>query len=226
MLLRQLIEYSNSNVVPSSGLEFTPRGKKQYVVTHSDDHLPVFTITRGVDNNWRTYTNDGSLVLPPQLNKNVLFQKVRQFYDDREEMSAVGDHPNKGKADRIARHLYDVLRNGGKHGKKDVQLAFQKIVDRDQPKRWEIMVIKDKFLRLTNPPVTESERKHRKHEKPLSPEERKKVNDADLESSIWKSVDPKTGKTTYVASTHRASATAPTLKGAISKAKDYIDSTG
>lgn len=43
--------------------------------------------------------------------------------------------------------------------------------------------------------------------------------------AVWKSVDPKTGKTTYITNTHRAYNTAPTLKGAISRFFKFIKST-
>ena len=68
--------------------------------------------------------------------------------------------------------------------------------------------------------------KLKKNEKPLDDDERKKVKKANPESTIWKSVDPKSGEVTYIAHTHRASATAPTLKGILAKAKNSIDSTG
>ncbi len=43
--------------------------------------------------------------------------------------------------------------------------------------------------------------------------------------AVWKSVDPKTDKTTYITHTHRAYNTAPTLKGAIGKFHRFIKST-
>ncbi len=209
--------------VASSGLEFTKKSANRYAVTHSSDRLPIFTIKKEADNKWHAYTPDGSLILPPELNRNVLFQKVRQFYDDRKDMNGRGTHPNFGKADEIAKHLFKVFRADGKEA---IQKEFQRIVDQDKPMRWEIVVIKDKFLALVNPPVTEAKVKTlKKNKKTLTPDEQDKVNAADLESTIWKSVDPKTGDIIYVASTHRAADTAPTLKGAISKAKNFIDST-
>jgi len=42
--------------------------------------------------------------------------------------------------------------------------------------------------------------------------------------AVWKSVD-NDGKTTYITSTHRAFATAPTLKGAINKYHNSIKRT-
>lgn len=43
--------------------------------------------------------------------------------------------------------------------------------------------------------------------------------------AVWKSKDPKTGKTIYVTNTHRAYNTAPTLKGAIGKYHRFIKGT-
>lgn len=43
--------------------------------------------------------------------------------------------------------------------------------------------------------------------------------------AVWKSVNPKTGKTTYITHTHRAYNTAPTLKGAIGKYHSFIKTT-
>lgn len=43
--------------------------------------------------------------------------------------------------------------------------------------------------------------------------------------AVWKSVNPKTGKTTYITHTHRAYNTASTLKGAISRFHNFIKST-
>jgi hypothetical protein len=72
------------------------------------------------------------------------------------------------------------------------------------------------------------------NEKPLTPEERKQVIDSkavwhmngkSISLAVWKSVDPKTGKVTYVTHTHRAYNTAPTLKGAISRFHKFIKST-
>jgi len=223
MRFRQLIEQDeDQGDIPSSGLVFTKTSPKRYVVTHNRDGLPVFTISKEDGGYWYAHTPEGSLVLPPQRSPKAISQAVRQFYDDREEMGAVGMHPNQKKADGIAQHLFSILKANGKHGSKAVQQEFQKIVDRDQPMRWEIAAIKDKFLALANPPVTESLEKNKKA---LTDDERAQVNAADLESTIWKSVDPKSGKTTYITHTHRASATSSTLKGAISVAKNHIDST-
>lgn len=44
-------------------------------------------------------------------------------------------------------------------------------------------------------------------------------------SAVWKSVNPKTKKTTYVTHTHRAFNTASTLKGAIGRFHDFIKGT-
>ena len=69
----------------------------------------------------------------------------------------------------------------------------------------------------------------------LSPEERKKVMVAGAvwhmapgnkpSPAVWKSHNPRTGKTTYVTNTHRAYNTAPTLKGAISRFHKFIKGT-
>lgn len=227
MRFRQLIEQDeDQGGVPSSGLVFTKKNPKRYVVTHNQDGLPVFTISKEDDGYWYARTPEGSLALPPQRSPKAITQAVRQFYDDREEMGKVGMHPNQKKADEIAQHLFSILKANGKHGGKAVQKAFQEIVDRDQPMRWEISVIKNKFRALANPPVTEESIKSlKKNKQALTADERTQVNAADLESTIWKSVDPKSGKTTYVTHTHRAADTAPTLKGAISNAKNFIDST-
>ena len=70
---------------------------------------------------------------------------------------------------------------------------------------------------------------------PLTDEERDKVMADDAiwhhgpngkpSPAIWKSKNPKTGKITYVTSTHRAYNTAPTLKGAIGRFHDFIKGT-
>lgn len=82
---------------------------------------------------------------------------------------------------------------------------------------------------LLSEKVSEFERLKRNKVK-LSDEERKKVADAKAEwsdggSAVWKSVCPKTGKTTYVTHTHRAYNTAPTVEGAISRFHKFIKST-
>lgn len=74
-----------------------------------------------------------------------------------------------------------------------------------------------------------------KNKQPLTPEERKECLDkkavwhfSHLKSptpAVWKSVDPKTEKTTFVTNTQRAYNTAPTLKGAISRFHKFIKST-
>lgn len=227
MRLRQLIENDDTNDnIPSSGLIFTRKSANRYVVTHERDGILVFNIQKDGDGYWHVNSHDGSLVIPPKRSLKAVSQSAKQFYDDREEMSEVGMHPNTGKADEIAKHLFDVLKANGKDGIKAVQKEFQMIIDRDKPRRWEISVIKNKFLALANPSINEASIKAlKKNKQTLTSDERDSVNAADLESTIWKSVDPKTGKTTYVASTHRATDTASTLKGAISKAKSFIDST-
>lgn len=77
--------------------------------------------------------------------------------------------------------------------------------------------------------------KLQKNKKPLTPEEREQVMKAkavwhhgpngEATPAVWKSVDPKTKKTTYVTHTHRAYNTATTLKGAISKYHSFIKDT-
>lgn len=74
-----------------------------------------------------------------------------------------------------------------------------------------------------------------KNKQPLTPEERKECMDkkavwhfSHLPSptpAVWKSVNPKTKKTTYVTNTHRAYNTAPSLKGAIGRFHKFIKST-
>lgn len=69
---------------------------------------------------------------------------------------------------------------------------------------------------------------------PLTAEERKRVMAAKATwhhgpnggptPAVWKSVDG-AGKVTYVTNTHRAYATAPTLKGAIGKYHRFIKGT-
>jgi hypothetical protein len=76
--------------------------------------------------------------------------------------------------------------------------------------------------------------KLQKNKVPLTPEERKKVMDAKATwnfsdkgptPAVWKSIDKKTGKVTYITHTHRAYNTAPTLKGAISRYHKFIKTT-
>lgn len=77
--------------------------------------------------------------------------------------------------------------------------------------------------------------KLKKNEQPLTAEERKRCMDtktvwhfSHLKSptpAVWKSVNPKTDKVTYITNTHRAYNTAPTLKGAIGRFHDFIKST-
>ncbi len=78
--------------------------------------------------------------------------------------------------------------------------------------------------------ATNNFKKLQKNKKPLTDEERALVRKrkalwSNGNSAVWKSVDPKTGKTTYVTHTHRAYNTAPTLKGAISRFHNFIKST-
>lgn len=44
-------------------------------------------------------------------------------------------------------------------------------------------------------------------------------------SAVWKSVNPKTGKKTYITNTHRAWSHRPTLAGAISRYHKFIKGT-
>lgn len=225
MRFRQLIEDEDFSDVPSSGLRFTQKKPNLYVVTHGEDEVPVFYIQRTQDKQWRATDPQGSIILAAHRNRNTLFQKVKQFYDDREEMTDVGMHPNMGRADEIAQHLFNIFKTAGKDGNKAVQREFQDIIDRDQPMRWEIAVIKDKFFELANPMMFEARiATLKKNEKSLTADERKEVKKSG--AHIWKAVDPDTGEVTYVASTHRAADTAPTLKGAIAAWNDHIESTG
>ena len=43
--------------------------------------------------------------------------------------------------------------------------------------------------------------------------------------AVWKSVDPKTGKISYITNTHRAYQVRPTLKGAINIFHSFIKGT-
>lgn len=75
----------------------------------------------------------------------------------------------------------------------------------------------------------------KKNQKPLTDEERTEVMDAEAvwhhgpngeaSPAVWKSVDPKTDKITYITHTHRAYNTAPTLKGAIGRYHKFIKGT-
>jgi len=70
---------------------------------------------------------------------------------------------------------------------------------------------------------------------PLTDEERKIVIDSDAtwhhgkngepSPAVWKSVDKKTNKITYITNTHRAYNTATTLKGAINRYHKFIKGT-
>jgi hypothetical protein len=70
---------------------------------------------------------------------------------------------------------------------------------------------------------------------PLSDEERKKVmarkavwnfgSNGEPSPAVWKSVNKKTGKTTFVTNTHRAYNARPTLEGAISRYHKFIKGT-
>jgi hypothetical protein len=74
-----------------------------------------------------------------------------------------------------------------------------------------------------------------KHKVDLTPEERKMVMDGKAvwhkgpggkeSPAVWKSVNPKTKKTTYVTNTHRAYKIASTCKGAIGKYHSSIKGT-
>ena len=74
-----------------------------------------------------------------------------------------------------------------------------------------------------------------KNRVPLTPEERKTVMDRKAvwhhgpngspSPAVWKSVDKKTGKATFVTNTHRAMNTAPSLKGAIGRYHKFIKGT-
>jgi hypothetical protein len=69
----------------------------------------------------------------------------------------------------------------------------------------------------------------------LTPEERKQCLDQDAvwhhgqngapSPAVWKSVNPRSKKVTYVTNTHRAYNTAPTLKGAIRRFHEFIKDT-
>lgn len=73
------------------------------------------------------------------------------------------------------------------------------------------------------------------NKKPLTPEERDEVMKKDAvwnlgphgkpTPAVWKSVNPKTNKTTYVTNTHRVYQTASTLAGAISKYHSVVKDT-
>ena len=75
----------------------------------------------------------------------------------------------------------------------------------------------------------------KKHKKPLSDEERDECMDREAiwhhgpngapSPAVWKSVCPKSGKTTFITNTHRAWNTATTMKGAIKRYHDFIKST-
>lgn len=75
----------------------------------------------------------------------------------------------------------------------------------------------------------------KKNKVALSADERQQCLDADAvwhhgpggqpSLAVWKSVNPKTKKTTYVTNTHRAFNTAPTLKGAIGRYHSFIKGT-
>lgn len=75
----------------------------------------------------------------------------------------------------------------------------------------------------------------KKNKTPLTPEERKECMDKKAvwhlgkagaaSPAVWKSVNPKTGKTTFITNTHRAYNTASTLKGAIGRFHKFIKST-
>jgi hypothetical protein len=78
-------------------------------------------------------------------------------------------------------------------------------------------------------------KKLKKNQKPLTDEERKKCMDAKAvwhhgpggkaSPAVWKSVDPKTEKVTFVTNTHRAFNAAPSVEGAISRFHKFIKGT-
>lgn len=75
----------------------------------------------------------------------------------------------------------------------------------------------------------------KKNKVPLTDEERQKCLDADAtwhfgnngkpSPAVWKSVNPKTKKVTYITNTHRAYDTSSTLKGAIERYHKFIKGT-
>ena len=75
----------------------------------------------------------------------------------------------------------------------------------------------------------------KKNQKPLTDEEREKVMsrkavwhhgpNGEETPAVWKSVNPKTGETTYICNTHRAFNTAKTIEGAISRFHKFIKGT-
>jgi len=78
-------------------------------------------------------------------------------------------------------------------------------------------------------------KKLEKNKVELTPEEHKIVMDkkavwhhgpnGEETPAVWKSIDPKTKKVTYVTNTHRAYNIAPTLKGAIGRYHSFIKGT-
>lgn len=76
---------------------------------------------------------------------------------------------------------------------------------------------------------------YNKNRTPLDPDERKMVMlrkaiwhhgpNGEGTPAIWKSIDPKTGKTTFITNTHRAMNTASTVKGAINRYHKFIKGT-
>lgn len=84
-------------------------------------------------------------------------------------------------------------------------------------------------LKANKVPLTDEERKEVfkrdavwHYADSVDPNTGKKVHKV---SAIWKSVDPKTGETTYITNTHRAWNKAPTLKGAINRYHVFIKGT-
>ena len=83
--------------------------------------------------------------------------------------------------------------------------------------------------------ATNEYQKLEKHKVALTAEERQQCLDAEAiwhhgpkgapSPAVWKSVDPKTDKVTYITNTHRAYNTAPTLKGAINRYHKFIKGT-
>lgn len=100
--------------------------------------------------------------------------------------------------------------------------------------------LKETIIRIINEEILLLERKShfeilKNNKVPLSDDERKEVMDSDAtwnsgingkpSPAVWKSVDKKNKKITYVTNTHRAYNTASTLKGAISRYHKFIKGT-
>jgi len=106
------------------------------------------------------------------------------------------------------------------------------------------MTLKEHITQIIENELLLIERKNRfkvlkDNKVPLTDEERKQVMDSGAvwnfshvngkgstpTPAVWKSVNKKTGETTYVTNTHRAYNTAPTLKGAIGRYHKFIKGT-